>query len=387
MHTDNIYSTFIDNYMHFCELLMEKSDITESIVVSPLSIYILLIVLCESSDGKTKDEIIQLLAGKDHVNDSEFIDSIIAIIDDIYRSASSQCSMANAMITKEEYEDAFNKEQLEYLKKTFQMEKFSGKDICALVNKWVCKTTDGMIQEIVDKGAKFDFALLNAIAFSGRWAEKYKSKDIDEHGTFINADAVREKVTMMSSEEHEGIIDQGVIGFIKPYKGGAFDFMALIPDDDERPFFPTAENMSLSPLLKTNIIEKLHELYESKKEGKVFVTMPEYNFSYDVTLNDTLQQLGIHEIFSKDADMSPLVNVSETHVDEIIHKATVKVDRNGTRAAAVTIAQLRYGACPGFLDEDLVIELNRPFIFAIMHKDTGIPVFIGIVNTISEPLK
>lgn len=383
MHTHK----FIDSYMHFCEMLIEKSDLSKNVVVSPLSIYILLTILCESSNGKTKDEILELIVGKEQMKDTEFIQSLIEIIGEIYSSASSQCSMANALITKEEYVNAFNKEKLESLKKTFQLETFNGKDINTLINDWVSKKTIGLIPQIVDDHAKFDFALLNAIAFSGRWEERYRPKDIDEDGIFTNSNGFAEKVTMMSSEEHKGIIDQDVIGFTKPYKEGAFDFMALVPNKDEIPLLPEAEDMSLSPLLKKHIIEKLHVLYESKKEGKVFVTIPEYDFSYDVTLNDALQELGIHYIFSENADMSPLVNISESHVDEILHKATIKVDRNGTKAAAVTIAQACIGACPRFLDDDLVVDLDRPFIFSIMHKNTGIPVFIGIVNTIGKTIK
>ncbi|WP_366508706.1 serpin family protein [uncultured Succiniclasticum sp.] len=59
----------------------------------------------------------------------------------------------------------------------------------------------------------------------------------------------------------------------------------------------------------------------------------------------------------------------------------MKVNREGTEAAAVTYM-------PGItttgvrLDpEPKEIKLDRPFVYAIMHNETSIPVFIGILNS------
>ena len=62
----------------------------------------------------------------------------------------------------------------------------------------------------------------------------------------------------------------------------------------------------------------------------------------------------------------------------IIHKARVEVDRQGTKAAAVTTGLLFAGAAP--LLDYKTVELDRPFVYAIMHNETGLPVFTGIVN-------
>ena len=66
-------------------------------------------------------------------------------------------------------------------------------------------------------------------------------------------------------------------------------------------------------------------------------------------------------------------------------KAVIKVDWNGTEAAAVTYAVM-VGSCPpdSFKRKRKIIRLNRPFIFAIMHRETELPVFVGIVNHIDR---
>jgi len=86
---------------------------------------------------------------------------------------------------------------------------------------------------------------------------------------------------------------------------------------------------------------------------------------------------GINEIFSNLADFSPFSS-ARLKMDSIIHKARIEVDRNGTKAAAVTMDIVCAGCAPRF--DYKIVELNRPFVYAIIHTKTGLPVFTGIVN-------
>ena len=53
------------------------------------------------------------------------------------------------------------------------------------------------------------------------------------------------------------------------------------------------------------------------------------------------------------------------------------MDRKGTKAAAITIAEaVELGEPPEY---EKVI-LDRPFIYAIMHNETGLPVLAGVYN-------
>ena len=65
-------------------------------------------------------------------------------------------------------------------------------------------------------------------------------------------------------------------------------------------------------------------------------------------------------------------------VDSIIHKAHIEVDRKGTKAAAVTMAFVVAGCAPSM--DFKSVCLDRPFVYAIMDTETGLPVFTGIYN-------
>ena len=83
--------------------------------------------------------------------------------------------------------------------------------------------------------------------------------------------------------------------------------------------------------------------------------------------------------FSKIRDWQMRI-ASSNSVDSILHKAFIDVSRKGTRAAAVTECVVVAGGCPNFK----TVTLDRPFIYAIIHQATALPVFCGIVNDISE---
>ena len=76
------------------------------------------------------------------------------------------------------------------------------------------------------------------------------------------------------------------------------------------------------------------------------------------------------------ADFSP-VSSFPLMADAIIHKARIEVDRQGTKAAAASMALMVTGAFRVDIKE---VILDRPFLYVIVHEGTGLPLFTGIVN-------
>ena len=107
--------------------------------------------------------------------------------------------------------------------------------------------------------------------------------------------------------------------------------------------------------------------------------MPEFNGEFRTDLTELLKDMGINKIFSSEADFSPLSS-EVLRADSIIHKARIEVDRRGTKAAAATAMFVVAGCAP--MSNPKVVRLDRPFIYAIMHNETGLTVFTGITNQI-----
>ena len=65
-----------------------------------------------------------------------------------------------------------------------------------------------------------------------------------------------------------------------------------------------------------------------------------------------------------------------------MNKAYIDVNQEGTRAAAVTLACAMAGCCPP--REFKEVRLDRPFVFAIVDHNAGIPIFAGIVRCLED---
>jgi serpin B len=226
-----------------------------------------------------------------------------------------------------------------------------------------------MIDQIVDDSMNnMLMTLINAVAFEAEWEDEYDEDDIKED-EFSNADGTKSMVNMMFSKEHFYIEDEFFTGFLKPYKGNTYSLMALLPKNarNERIYKRTIEQIDFK------------ELYDSAKYDQVFVDMPEFKGEFRTELTELFKKMGIKRVFSAEADFSP-ISSEWLKADSIIHKARIEVDRKGTRAAAVTAMIAVAGCAP--MDNPKTVRLDRPFIYAIIHNETGLPVFTGITNQI-----
>lgn len=119
------------------------------------------------------------------------------------------------------------------------------------------------------------------------------------------------------------------------------------------------------------------DLFRGAPYDTVYVTMPEFKYDFGEDLTWLCKELGISTVFTPAADFSPMSS-EWLKVEAIIHKAHIEVDRHGTKAAAVTMAYAVAGCAPSF--DFKSVELDRPFVYAIMDTETGLPVFTGIHN-------
>ena len=85
--------------------------------------------------------------------------------------------------------------------------------------------------------------------------------------------------------------------------------------------------------------------------------------------------MGMRAPFSSQADFSGISDV-RLYISSVIHKTFVEVNEEGTEAAAVTAAEMITTSIePPSIPVDYVV--NKPFVFAIREKSTGVILFIG----------
>lgn len=105
------------------------------------------------------------------------------------------------------------------------------------------------------------------------------------------------------------------------------------------------------------------------------VALPRFELEWDAVLNEPLKRLGMGVAFTPSADFRPMSPVNPW-LDVVAHKTYIRVDEQGTEAAAVTGGAMIVSAPV----DPLVFRVDRPFAFTISDAETGAILFLGAVG-------
>ena len=241
------------------------------------------------------------------------------------------------------------------------------------INDWVKEKTNGMIDRIIDEIDPLAvMQLINALTFDAEWQDKYTKEHQVWDGEFTALGGQKRTAKFMSSTERAYIESNNAEGFIKPYKGGRFAFLTLLPN----------EGADIYDLINGLNGETLLSLIENAQQRDVYASMPKFSFEYEVSLVDALKAMGMRKAFvGGGADFSGLGEsvYGNIAISEVLHKTYIEVGEQGTKAGAVT----RVEAMPEsamLVEEPVRITLDRPFVFMIMDTETNLPLFIGALT-------
>ena len=347
----------------------EKND-GENIVCSPFSFYMLLGIALNAVRGKCQEEIKDVLT--DDAEASVVTEYICKLEKNIAQEYDGgKLISSNGICIKKDLYEGILKEFRELMKEAFDAEIFAaGSDMVEKVNAWVNEKTNGMIPKLLEQApTDLRAVLMNAISFEAKWETIYEEDDVEEESEFTNYDGSISEVTMLRSDEEGYIEDDFYTGFVKNYKGGKYAFMALLPKKKKAKTFwkRTIEQTDFKAY------------YDSRFYAEVVARIPEFEIATDMELTGFCQSIGIKSIFNPDADFSGMTTQEPLMISSVLQKAVIKVDRAGTKAAAVSAMYVVAGCAPDF-DNIKYVELDRPFVYAVVDRESGLPVFSGVVN-------
>ena len=358
---------------------MKNDEEGANVLISPTSVMYAFGILENGAKGKTRKQIEKNIFGGIKTSDTNKI--LKKQMDDMEDDKFVTWNIANSVWVSNRKDVKVKKN---YLKKTisyFDADVFKtpfDDDCVKDMNKWVKKNTNNMIPKIVDELDEDTVsALINAICFEGTWADKFSDYSIEEDQDFTNYDGSISKVTQMSGEVGGYFKLNGAYGFEKYYTGGKYAFVGIkMPEGTSTSDY--IEKLVQNPAKFNKALNNI------KTDKKVNITMPEFSLDYNAELNAPIKKLGVtrafskrkanlYNMFKKDGDTNYFVN-------KVIHKTHIEVDKNGTKAAAVTAIMIEKNMAVLDERETLQITLDNPFVYAIVDTEKGIPVFMGCVN-------
>ncbi len=153
-------------------------------------------------------------------------------------------------------------------------------------------------------------------------------------------------------------------------RGDEFAMTLILPKEDSKSYLLDKVSADL-PAWSTSIVDGM-------SETRIETRLPKFEVKTKETLNSILQSLGMVDAFTGSADLGKLGISSQgkLFISKVLHDAYIKIDEKGVEGAAVTTVGVAVTSLPPLMN------LNRPFIYVIRHKESGIPLFIGLFNGI-----
>jgi serine protease inhibitor len=348
------------------ELHGAVADPGQNTVTSPLSASVLLAMVAAGAGGETAEEMAEVLR-LEEARDTRYA----ALLADLTDASDVTLSIANSLWAADGY--PFEDDYIDFVQDTFGATldevDLGAQQSADRIDDWVEDRTEGLIEDIAEDldlpNPQAVLVLLNAVYFLGTWTTTFDEAETRD-APFTLADGSQVEVPTMhrSDPEVATAAGEGFTMFRLPYGDDErFGMEVLLPDD----------GVVLDDLLEEldadtwqGTVDQLASSTPSQ------LALPRFELEWDATLNDALQELGIVSAFGG-GDFTPM-SPANPWLDTVVQKTYIRVDEEGTEAAAVTGGVMTESEGPPPL------LVDRPFAFTVSDRDTGTILFLGTVH-------
>jgi serine protease inhibitor len=240
----------------------------------------------------------------------------------------------------------------------------------ALVNAWAAEHTDGMIDRVVSSFDRDEvMALADAAFFEGSWTVPF-ARQLTEARPFTRPDGTTVEVPTMHRRGEMDYFEDDAVQAVRLDYGNDLQlrFVAVIPRDGLEAAAPD--------------LESWRTIADGLRERRGRLALPRLNVASELRLGPPLAALGLGAMFEPGGDLDGMFAGPgpAKGVSRVLHNARVDLDEEGTRAAAVTVVMARAVSAPVDPGEPFDLRLDRPFLWAIEHRDSGTLLFLGRVT-------
>ncbi|NWV15218.1 ZPI inhibitor, partial [Ptilonorhynchus violaceus] len=312
-----------------------------NVIISPLSVSALMTVYMLAAKGETYRQIVKglnLHAVKDKV-DRQHLPAL-------FKQLISNITMNE-----------------EFLLVQVDFENFTQAKL--LINQNINKRTKGKIPDLFEELDRHNkLVLVDYIVFKGKWVNPFNSKFTEMETFHINKYRSVQVPMMFKSDKINSTFDENLrCTVIKiPYKGNAH-MLIVIPEKE-------GDYISIEDHLTTELVESW---LGNMKTRKVDISFPKFKLEQKYKMKKLLHGLGIKKLFTRSADLSHLTDQEYAAVSQVVQKAVIEVDEEGTEAAAASGSEITAFTVPP------VIKVDRPFLFMIFEETFKTLLFIGRV--------
>ena len=237
------------------------------------------------------------------------------------------------------------------------------------INNWVTTATDQKITDLLKQPPQPPLILIDAVYFKGAWEYPF-SRQNNFTGIFHREDGSTCEVTMMKQNLSAPYLEtdnfQAVqLGYIDSRLG----MVLVLP-------FP---GTSVGAVLQSFKVNSWNETLDRFASRNGTVTLPRFKVTYRSSLVKVLATLGLRALFEPSRDFAGIFNEPRKfYISDILHETFLRVDEEGSEAAAATGIQMRATAMRPI--KPFQLTFDRPFLFAIVDNNSGQILFVGVLR-------
>lgn len=356
------------------EFLTQAGDRNQ--IYSPLNLYMALSMLAETTSGNSQAELLDLLGAPSL---AELRDTTKGLWLTNYRADGQTDSvLANSLWLNEALPGQYNESTLQSLAEDHYAFLFEGPAgdpaYDEALRTWLNTETHGLLQDYtsdLSMPEDLTIALTSAIYFRANWASPFEESETAPD-IFHTPTGDLQTDFMHATRSMDYTWGPNFSSVSLYYQEGSYSMRLMLPDEGVSTADLLADPDALSYLLGSTP-DTVQTQY-----GEVILSLPKFDVSSQLDLQDGLQALGVSDIFDPNtADFTALTDTPEVFVDQCIHAARVIADEAKTEAAAFTWITTPGAAAPTE-GKPIVLTLDRPFLFSILGP-AGVPLFVGMV--------
>ena len=240
------------------------------------------------------------------------------------------------------------------------------------INGWTAEHTAGRIPELLPAGSVSPatrLTLTTALHFRSPWERPFDPA-LTEPRPFATATGSK-PVPMLVDER--GVLQSesdGTRVLSLPFAGAAYTLLVAVP----------AEGRSLDDLAQAATSGGLADWQAALKPLKCKLALPRFSIApRAASLKPALESLGMKTAFTDAADLRPMLGKAahRVHLGDVMHAAGITIDETGGEAVAAAAATV---VAKAFAMPVPDCAVQRPFLFAVLHKPSGTPLFVGRVD-------
>ncbi|MDN3508558.1 MAG: serpin family protein [Candidatus Neptunochlamydia sp.] len=366
---DNTLADSLNQTGMFLYYIMEKSSNT---VISPFSITSSLLMAYVGAKGKTAQEMrraLHLTLPQDQVgvayrNMWDRLGRDVKVGASIWVGKDTSILSHYETVVHEDFKGEI--EKVDFTKPQLAASK---------IDDWISNNSEGKISRFtdpttLDKSTKM--ILLNTFFIKGLWDSPFPtqrsgtSQFKTRSGQYVNCRMMNQKSSLYYFENK----DTQIVALPIEGLNSHISFIIFLPKEEHSYLYDFYYSQDESK--PKGFLSYLNQF--EKKD--LDLSLPKFIVSQKFDLNDLFRTLDIHSALNTNANFSGIDGKQDLYISQAFHESILSIDEGGVFAAAGSSITFSLKA---FREpkNPIVMNVNRPFLYAIYDFDTNLLLFLG----------